>query len=327
MSRKLRRLKGRLAVPAIRACMHLVSRLRLRTAGRLGEALGRAAFHTMPGVRARTEANLEIAFPERSPLERRRIAVGTFRLLGTCALEWIVHAGTGVEKAVTAVRGTPGWEHLERASARGRGLIIVSPHFGMFELMPVYVKARGFPGKVVGRRYSDGGYESIVIGGRARMGVPTIPQHQAREMLRVLKKGQILGTLPDQDVDKLPGIFIPFFGRPAYTVTGPATLAITTGAALLPAFMHRVSRGNHRLVIHPEIDDPGGDDRDARVRAMTKAYTRVFEEEIRAAPEHWAWIHRRWATTPERLRRRRARRARLQAAETRARLAADRQSS
>jgi KDO2-lipid IV(A) lauroyltransferase len=151
---------------------------------------------------------------------------------------------------------------------------------------------------------------------RRSMEVPTVFQRQVRQIVRLLRNNQVIGTLPDQDVDKLAGVFLPFFGREAYTPTGPATLAVTTRAPMLPVFIHRLGPARHALAIHPPIPDPGGD-RDERVLAMTEGWTRVFERVIARWPTQWAWLHRRWDTTPEILERRRARRARKEARRTR----------
>ncbi len=306
----IRRLRNRLLLPVARVGLSLLSRLPLEGASRAGEAAGRLAFAMLGGVRRRTLRHLEMALGDRRPApELEAAARGSFQLFAACAFEWIVLCRWGPERACGAMTGFPGRRHLEEALARGRGVIVVTAHFGLFELMPVFVIREVASGKVVGRRPSDRGFEEIVVERRLRMGVPTIPQQQPREILRVLRRGRIVGILPDQDVDKLPGIFVPFFGRPAYTPTGPATVSVATGAPLVPAFMLRVGPGRHRLYVYPEIPDPGGT-KEERVRALTLGWTRVFEEVIAARPDHWAWMHERWATTPESLAERRARQLR-----------------
>ena len=142
------------------------------------------------------------------------------------------------------------------------------------------------------------------------MGVRTIPQTAAREILRILKDGGTAGLLPDQDIDKLPGEFVPFFGRDAWTPTGPASVAVTSGASIVPVFIHREGPAQHRVEFQPAIPDPGGT-KEERVRAMTEEINRRFEGVIRETPDHWAWFHERWQTTPERLERRRERRRRI----------------
>jgi KDO2-lipid IV(A) lauroyltransferase len=242
-----------------------------------------------------------------------RVARESFEALAAALFEWFVLTRRGPAAAARCVRQVEGWDHVRAALAAGRGLIIVTPHFGLFELMPVAFLQWGVSGKVVGRKPDDEGFESLLTAVRLQMGVETLYQKQAREMLRTLTRNECLGILPDQDIDKLPGIFVPFFGREAYTATGPASLAVTTGAPILPAFLHRVGPGNHRLQVRPPVPDPGGD-REERIRALTLGWCREFEQAIAADPRQWAWVHRRWQTTPESLARRRARRARRDAA-------------
>jgi KDO2-lipid IV(A) lauroyltransferase len=308
--RPVRRFLRRAGLRFLPPTLALLGRLSLRGADRLGRTLGRAAFHLLPRLRAQAVRHLGIAFGERMDESgRRRTARASFELFSAALLEWLVLCRLGKHRAAAAVRSVEGWEHVRRAREAGRGLIIVTPHFGLFELMPVYFCLFDGDGKVVGRRHDDRGLDGLLMDMRRSMGVETVFQHEAREMLRILRGGRSLGILPDQDIDKLPGIFVPFFGREAFTASGPASLAVTAGAPIMPAFLHRDGPGRHRLVVRPPIEDPGGD-REERVLALTLGWCRVFEREIAAAPAHWAWVHRRWDTTPEALARRRERRAR-----------------
>ncbi|MHC4470028.1 MAG: lysophospholipid acyltransferase family protein [Planctomycetota bacterium] len=315
-----RRRRDRVLYVLARLGLGAFRHLPLRTASRLGEAAGRLAFLLMRERRRRALRHVHLAFGDRLPATKRReIAAASFRVLFACAAEWLVMSGLGRERAMESVVRVDGWEHVTEALEGGRGAVFATAHFGLFELLPVCFVHRGVSGKVVGRRPGDVGLEALVAENRKRMGMESVPQQRAREILRVLKGGGVVGTLPDQDVDKLPGVFVPFFGRPAYTPSGPASLAVAAGAPLVSALAYRIGPGRHRVVVHPPVPDPGGE-KEERIRALTAAFTRVFEEKIAATPDHWAWVHERWATTPERLARRRARRAGKAARATRRRL-------
>jgi KDO2-lipid IV(A) lauroyltransferase len=304
-----KRLRNRVLLALVRGPLALVGRLPPPVASRLGESLGRIGYLVLGGARRRTLRHLSLAFGETAGSPRvRRISRATFRVFGANAMEWIAWLGRGPEAALDAIVGIEGEEHLERARGPGNGVLGITAHFGLFELLPV-VMFRRFPVSVaIGRRATDAALDRFVVENRDRMGVPTVPQSNAREILRVLKRGGIAGVLPDQDLDKLQGAFAPFFGKSAWTPTGPATISCVTGAPLVPMFIVRVGPARHRIVVCPKIPDPGGK-KEERVAALTRGMNRVFERVIAGRPEHWAWFHERWATTPEGLARRRERRA------------------
>ena len=315
-----RRLRARVLALLLRIMLRVARYVPLGAASRAGEAAGRLTFVLASERRRRALRHVALALRDRVDGRRRREIVATsFRTLLACAAEWLALSARGRDFAVSTVVRVDGMEHAEKALSRGRGIIAVTAHFGLFELLPVYFASLGIDGRVVGRRSSDEGLDALITKNRERMGYPSVPQQAAREILRVLRRGGIVGVLPDQDVDKLPGDFVPFFGRPAYTPTGPATLAVTTGALLVPIFTYRLGPGRHRIAVHPPVPDPGGEDREERVRGITAAFTRVIEETVAATPGHWAWVHERWSTPPEKLLRRRARRARASAKATRRR--------
>jgi KDO2-lipid IV(A) lauroyltransferase len=306
-----KRVRNRVLLGVGRGLIGLLGRMEPESASRVGEVVGRLAYTFVKPARQRVFAHLAIAFGDSlSPAARRRLALGTFRNVAANAFEWAAWLPRGPKLAVASITEIVGEEHFVRAREAGKGVVGITAHFGLFELLPVWIFRRISVGAAIGRRPADSAFDDFVVGNRARMGVRTIPQTAAREILRILKDGGLAGILPDQDIDKLPGLFVPFFGRDAWTPTGPASVAATSGAPVIPFFLYREGPARHRLVIHPPIPDPGGP-KQARVRAITTEINRLIESVIRERPEQWAWFHERWQTTPERLEARRARRARI----------------
>jgi KDO2-lipid IV(A) lauroyltransferase len=134
--------------------------------------------------------------------------------------------------------------------------------------------------------------------------VQTIYQDEAvRQVHKRLEAGEIVGLLPDQDRDSVRGIFVDFFGVPAYTSVAPVKFSMSSGAPILPAFMVRVSGDRYRLVlgnlIRPKIEQG---DREASIRKYTEAWMKDFETVIRQYPDQWGWMHDRWKTRPEEVR-------------------------
>jgi KDO2-lipid IV(A) lauroyltransferase len=268
-----------------------------RAAAALGRSIGRAAYQLLGTHRRLTHAHLEQALGDTvSAPERARIAQGVFVNLGRNAVEWLRLPRLSPARLQALVEAQ-GLEHLRQALAGGRGAIVITAHFGNWELIPLYLRTLGFEGGVLARplRYPE--YELFLVSLRRRRGVATFARGSVKDVARALRANQIIGLLPDQDVDSLEGIFVPFFGRPAYTPVGPAALALMTGAPIVPCFLLRQGRG-FRLVIEPPLAAPAADGRPEALRALTEDWSRVVESYVRRYPDHWAWMHRRWKTAP-----------------------------
>lgn len=290
-----------------RIVVGLLTPLPAPLARRFGRSLGRLAWWLSPLSRKRTREHLALSFGEtRSPVEIERIARANLPTLG----------GPVAEAAGIAARGIPetlridpieGYEAfvsaVTEARESGAGLIGCGGHFGCWELTAaLFSHAAEGDALCVARRYEVGGYQSVIEGLRRRLGVRVIYQEDSlRPIVRHLRQGGVLGLLPDQDFKNLQdGIFVDFLGRPAYTTTTPAQLALRTGARLLVATVHRQD-GQLRLETSPVRDPEEFRGEVDPVRAITEWWSRTLEARIRAAPEQWVWLHRRWRTTPDRL--------------------------
>jgi KDO2-lipid IV(A) lauroyltransferase len=300
--RASKRARGRhTARVALDVVAAILWRMPLSMALVLGEMTGWLAWVFAGAARRRCLENLERALGHRLSLrERRRIARGVFVNAGRSVAETLALRRTGVgpaEKSLTV----EGKEHLAAAQAPGRGVLIVTAHYGNFELMAGFLR-RLCVMHAVGRQSRGGDVEEFLHAMRASFGVETLGQTQLRSVLRVLRDGNVVGLLPDQDIDRQAGIFVPFFGIPAYTPSGPASLSLASGAPILPCYLRRVGRSAHRLVfLEPIHPDATATDREAEVRRITEAWTAAMEKWIAEGPEQWAWFHRRWKTTPENL--------------------------
>ena len=275
----------------------LAQMLPFPAACRVGRALGGFAYVLLGPYRRLTLTHLQEAFGESLTLaQRRQIARGVFRNLGQNTIEWLSLPKLSAE-ALKRLITSEGIEHLRAALAKGNGAIVVSAHFGNWEFIPVYLRSLGFEGGVLARRLRYPEYESFLIGMRGNKGVPTFARGAIKDVARLLRANQILGVMPDQDVDSLDGVFVTFLGRPAYTPVGPAALSMMTGAPILPCFIVRQGAG-FRLVIEPAVTIPETRDRERAIAQLTQAWSAVVESYIRRYPDHWVWMHRRWKTRP-----------------------------
>jgi KDO2-lipid IV(A) lauroyltransferase len=188
----------------------------------------------------------------------------------------------------------------------GNGLVMVTPHFGNYELIPAWMtQSLGVRLAAVGKHIVNPWIDAELVAMRWRHGVETIYQDEsARKLLRLLASGGIVGILPDPDIVKLPGIFVDFFGRAAWTTPGPAHLSLHSGAPLVAVFL-RWEGDRYRLSLGEPVFPDRSAPRDAEIRRITMAWSAAFERAISASPDHWVWFHRRWRTTPERIEKRR----------------------
>jgi Kdo2-lipid IVA lauroyltransferase/acyltransferase len=264
-----------------------------RTAQRWGAAIGALGWHLAPRDRKRALEHLAIAFPELTPEARRRIARDCFRHLGTSGGEALHLLRRGAGGLADHVR-VEGFEHFERLRREGRPAVLVSAHCGNWELVHAGLNARGLDMPVVVRRLDEPGLDALVAAFRQRVGTPTIVRGApgaARGLLRALRGGGVVGLMVDQDT-RVDGVWVPFFGRPAYTPSGPAEMSRRFDAPAVPTFAERLADGSHVVRVHEPIELP------ADVSEATAILTARVEDEVRRVPAQWAWIHRRWRRQP-----------------------------
>jgi len=258
-----------------------------------GRALGRLAWAVSRRDRRRALEHLDVAFGGLPPAERARIARESFRHLGALLGECLWLSTRPRSEVARHVR-FDGWEHVDAARALGRPILVVTGHCGNWELLAAALNQRGLGMSVVARALDEGGLQERLLAFRARFGSPTIVRGTpgaARALLRQLRRGGALGMLIDQDT-KVEGVFVPFFGREAWTPSGAAELALRFDATVLPTFIEREPDGRHLA----RIESPLALATD--VTESTAAMTARIEAQIRRVPEQWVWLHRRWRRRP-----------------------------
>lgn len=293
-----KRLKRALRYALLRFLLPVFSRLPLAAAGRLGEWVGGLAFALARGERDKALRSLGQAFPAKSAEERAALARACFRHLGRCALELACIRQIDREMDSWVEWPEPDRRALESALARRRGVVFVSGHLGNWELLARRVARAGHPCQTIARETSDKRLTALVERFRAEAGLKSIWRGQpgaAKQMLRALKAGEILGLLIDQDT-RVQSLFVPFFGREAATPRAAADLALRTGAAVVLGFCQRLPTGRYLLSMR-EVALPAGKQEEA-AQALTATLTAGIEEAIRRAPEQWVWMHQRWKTRP-----------------------------
>ncbi len=262
--------------------------------------LGAMAYWTLAAARKRAHHHLQQAYG--SSLTSQEVQAIARRCFQNLILNFLECAHFEKGKLLAKME-VEGWEHVENALRGGKGAILVGGHLGNWEMAAVSFAMRGYPIQVVARRIYIEALDRKLTEMRGRLGVRTLYREGSmRSMIRCLQNNQLLAILPDQDVKRVQGIFVDFFGRPAYTPVGPALLAIGSGSPLI--VVRNIRRnGSPLLTIDPPVYAHRGAPRDEEVRRLVTHYTRRLEDFIREYPTQWVWTHRRWRTRPETLQR------------------------
>lgn len=192
-----------------------------------------------------------------------------------------------------------GWEHLEAAKARGKGVLLLTGHCGNWELAALSIPRHfSCTMSVVAKRQSNPYLNSMVEKIRLNYGNQIIYKNNAiRNMLTVFRKNGLVGLLVDQAVFPTDGALIDFLGRKAWASKAPVLVARRSGTAVVPAFIHREA-DRHIIEIHPELvfsDDTS----EQGIAADVKKYSCVIEKFIVRHPVDWYWVHRRWKQAGE----------------------------
>jgi len=266
----------------------------------VARALGGLFFLAARRHRRRAMKNLRLAFgKEKSESELRRIAMASFVNLARNAVD-AVRAPVLSTAALEELVHVKGIERFHAALGTGRGVVGITGHIGSFELMAAYFGKKGYPINAVATELYDRRLNALVIEYRARTGVSAVPRDGSiYDAINCLRRGEILGILADQDT-RVGGVFVDFFGVPAYTPVGPVVLATRTKAVVLPMVIHLDRYDKHVVEVAPPVELVETGSRHADLVENTRRYTKVLEDFVRKYPEQWVWLHKRWKTRPER---------------------------
>jgi KDO2-lipid IV(A) lauroyltransferase len=269
---------------------------------RVARGAGWLAFHLVARERRIALTNLDIAFGQsKSPAEKRRIACSAFQNFARSflGLFWSKRLTKAmVEKLVEVDR--EGLQLVEKARARGKGIIFITLHYGEWELLGLTTAMHSFPMTIVTEQLRNPHVTRLFERLRGSAGSRIILQRFAvTKLFKALKRGECVALLID--LNALPsrgGIWLDFFGKPVFSYSAAAALALHTGAAIIGAVAHPLPDGRMRIVYGPEIPAAPTADNDADLRVISQGCLRYCEEVIRQRPEYWLWIYRRWKFRP-----------------------------
>jgi KDO2-lipid IV(A) lauroyltransferase len=244
--------------------------------------------------------SLTIAFKrEKSKAEIQQIAKDCFTFMAKAGLElmFLMDRPQLLKKRAEFA----GKENLEAALAKGKGVILVSAHFGNFPLMLAKLSLEGYKTAGIMRYMRDERAEKFFMAKRTQLGIKTIysqPRKACVEnSIRTLRKNELLFVPIDQNFGT-GGVFVDFFGRKAATAIGPVVLALRTQTAILPCFIVRQKDDTHKIIFEPALNLEKGRDYQETVIINIQKLTNTIESYIRKYPAEWGWIHRRWKSKP-----------------------------
>lgn len=265
----------------------------------IGMSLGLAAYMVSGRLRRVGIRNLQIAFPQLSDAQRRRIIRRLFLGLGRQLSDFCAFPSYTAENA-RQIAVYDGFENYEAARAAGRGVLLLTAHLGGWEIGSFVHSLFGNPINIVVRRLDNPKVDALVDRYRTLHGNRTFAKEDfARGLLAAMKAGETVGILIDTNMTPPQGIFVEYFGVPACTASGMARVALRSGAAVVPAFtIWDAKLRKYRVRFDPALELVSTGDDDADAVANTAIFNRVVQDYATRYPEQWLWVHRRWKTRP-----------------------------
>lgn len=293
-------MRQRLEYALVWALVRSIGKVPRALARAFGIVLARMVYLLHGRLRRVGMRNLQIAFPERSRRERRRILRGVFTSLGRQLAEFCLFPRYTAEN-VGQIAIYDGFEHFDAARTRGNGVLFLTAHLGGWEIGSFAHSLYGNPLRIVVRPLDNARLNAFVDRYRTLHGNSTFEKQDfARGLLGAMKAGETVGILMDQNMTPPAGVFVDFFGHPACTASGLARVALRTGAAVVPGFtIWDPELRKYRIHFEPAIALVRTGDDEADVVANTALFTQVIERFARQYPDQWLWVHRRWKTRPE----------------------------
>lgn len=279
------------------AAIRVLALLPLPILAPLGLLFGEIAYRLVASRRHIAQRNIDLCFKALTASERRRLVHRHFLLLGQAVLATAQGWFAGRARMQRMVR-LNGREHLDRALAQNRRVILLAPHFMSVEICGIGMAAHGYDLIDIYRRYRNALFDVVAFNQRTRFGGVALEMYEdgIKATLREIKRGRVLYYLPDQDSGLKNGIFAPFFGVEAATISMLGRLAKMTDALVIPVAprLRTWGRGFEVTILPPLEDFPTGEE-----LADTIRMNQAIEDIVRQMPAQYFWVHGRFKTRPE----------------------------
>ncbi|HEX3111535.1 MAG TPA: lysophospholipid acyltransferase family protein [Thermoanaerobaculia bacterium] len=296
--RRKNRVLQRIEYTVYRLIAGAVRRMSEERVARWGARLGALSRRVLRSRDRLAMRNLREAFPAKSDRELRDTLDTSWRYFGWEMLEFVRAQSYSLEQLAERCPFVNA-EILEQARARGKGTLLLSGHFGGWEIAGLAIMSIVNDVRTVARPLDNELLERDLAASRARTGVEVVDRRRAaRALLKGLAENAVVVLLPDQAVQPREGVLVPFMGRKAWTTDAPAKLALRSGATIVFAFCIP-DRTRHRLEFEGPIVVDELNESERNPVALTERINDVISRRIAARPELWLWMHDRWKGTGE----------------------------
>jgi KDO2-lipid IV(A) lauroyltransferase len=286
-------LKARLSILLLKVSASLP----LAVIHRLGDVLGVLMYRFAKRAVSTTRINLSLCFPEMNEAEREQLVRDSLKEMAKTALEmgpaWIWPA----EKQLSVIKEVQGLEYIEQAEAEGKGFIVVAPHLGNWEILGTYL-GQHFQSTCMYKPPKEPLLNDLIYQSRLKMGIQPAPIDRKGlvVLLKALRGGGSVGILPDQEPRLANGVFAPFFGQPALTMTLVSNLVKKSGALAVAAMLKRRTDSSGFTLIFKPIDQQlYSNDIETSVAALNRA----VEACVKEAPAQYQWEYKRFKRQPD----------------------------
>lgn len=261
-----------------------------------GRMLGRFFFYLDKSHRSLAISNLNSAIGgEISQQELKRIAKNSFLHFGQFLMDLIKLSSFREKSKLLSIEGQ---ENIRKAIQAGKGALLLSAHYGNWEIAPFLISKIGKL-NVIARPLDNKLLERELLKLRTSLGAKVIYKHlAARQVLRSLRANEMVAILIDQNVLQDEAVFVDFFGKKAATTPSLATFFIRTGSPIIPIFCYPISSHKYHIKILEPIQIPMTGNHAQDMLKITQLCTKIIEDKIRKNPSFWLWFHNRWRTQP-----------------------------
>ncbi len=279
----------------IRAIVKLISKFPFYAARWLGRQLGRGLYWSRSRSYRTTLRNLEHCELPFTEAQKTQLAYRSCLHTGSVVLESLWIWQQPYSKVSPLIHRVEGQAHIAQALAQGQGVILTGLHMGNWELISLWT-ATLFPTVGMYRPAKQAFLNDLITTGRTRTGTELISgeRKNARKLLGVLRDNKVLLVLADQEPEKGSGVYVPFFGKPAYTMTLPFRLAEKTGATVLFFQVMRTAKGFEIIISKPALAATRND-----ATAFCSSLNQEIETRIMQAPDQFEWGYKRFKSPPD----------------------------
>jgi KDO2-lipid IV(A) lauroyltransferase len=260
----------------------------------LGDGIGFLWFDVLRIRRQVAVDNVAIAFPDKSLVDREEIARASLKSMGRTIVEYTLFPFLKRENIDTHF-DFQNTHHVEEALKQGKGVILLTLHLGNGDFAIAALSRMGWPMHLISKEFKSRWLNDLWFGMRRKHGTRFIsPEKSSFEILRALRRNEMVVFVLDQFMGPPIGVRTKFFGKETGTAAGCALMADRTGAPVIPCYTYRRSDGRAAAVFEEPIPYLDDSLRAQNIAVMTQRYTDKIESIVRRYPEQWMWIHRRW---------------------------------